>query len=127
MHIVCAGTGGEVSYEDTLFAGALADRLLPLAVEANDSAQLAAAAWRGSFADSVRWQTPADLPPAIVAADRQSLAALLREGRGGRNCLRLGLDLDIDQTAAINALDVVPEFLASTGRVTLPTRRAAGP
>jgi 2-phosphosulfolactate phosphatase len=122
VHVICAGTGGEVSYEDTLFAGALADRLLPLANETNDPARLAAAAWRGAFADFARFRTPAEMPAEIKELDQRSLAALLRDGRGGRNCLRLGLDADIDTTACIDSLEVVPEYHAATGRIVGPRK-----
>jgi len=120
VNVVCAGTGGEVSLEDTLFAGSVVDRLAPLASEANDSARLAAAAWRQAFAGFARWRTPGDLSPEARQADCHALGQLLREGRGGRNCLRLGLGADIDTAATIDALNLVPEFEAATRRITAP-------
>lgn len=95
--VVCAGTGGEVTREDVLFAGALVDRLLAAggAFQAgDDSAVIVLDAWR-----NVKTRTTT-----------QSLASVLHESRGGRNLNRIGLGRDVDGAARIDAAPVVPEL-----------------
>jgi 2-phosphosulfolactate phosphatase len=88
VHLVCAGTEGFISLEDTLFAGALYDALayfLEVGTPAgNDEARLA-----------------------FLAAPRgfEHLAHALRQGRGGQNVERLGLGPDIHFAAQV---DTVP-------------------
>jgi 2-phosphosulfolactate phosphatase len=89
VHLVCAGTDGQVSLEDTLLAGALAhvlsqrgDHPIPLA---NDAARLAIAVAPRAF-------------------DR--LPALLRDGQGGRNLIDLGLAADVDFAARVDHVGV---------------------
>lgn len=88
---VPAGTVGEVSCEDTLVAGAVIEAMAAEpggeAFSLDDSARVALAAWRG-------------------AAGR--LAEALRETRGGRAIVRLGLEADLDACAAVDSTDVVP-------------------
>ena len=53
--LVCAGTGEQASYEDTLGAGALADRIWPLTREAliGDAAQIARSIFRAAQDDLI--------------------------------------------------------------------------
>lgn len=101
VHIVCAGTAGDVSIEDTLLAGSIyrevKDFLERFAPPGNDAALLAER-----------------LPP----NDPSSLSHVLRLGRGGQNVLRLGLEHDIDAAAQV---DVHP-LLARLDRRTSPFR-----
>ncbi len=93
VHLVCAGTEGEISLEDTLFAGALyhavsyfQERFTPAG---NDSAQIALAA------------APRDL---------STLSRSLRLGRGGRNVERIGLGPDIDVSARVDSVAFLAEM-----------------
>lgn len=98
VHLVCAGTRGEVSLEDTLGAGAVAAALgEPYGLEqpTNDATLMAVDAWRRAG----------------------PLPAELRRGVGGRDVIRLGLDADIDAAAAIDSRDVVPELDKATMRL----------
>lgn len=97
IHLLCAGTQGYVSREDVLFAGCLVDRLDAAEMERNDSTEIALAAWQ--------------------RCDQSNLAAELCVSRGGRNCVRLGLDADIKVAAAIDSLDVVAQFDPAAGRL----------
>ncbi len=87
VHLVCAGTDGEVSWEDTIFAGVLARRLASGRpgdfVVANDAARIAVAA---------------------APREMSELPALLRQGQGGRNVRTIGLEGDIDFVAGVDTL-----------------------
>lgn len=98
LHIVCAGTDGEISFEDTLCAGLIVEDLLaPARERANDPAEIAA-----RLADSVFAQlAPGGMP----------LAELLRWGRGGRNVEEVGLGPDIDASAQLDRFAIVPELV----------------
>ena len=101
VDILCAGTGGVITAEDALFAGAVVERVdLPTAL-LNDQALLARDAWRTS------------------ATSGRSLATALRECQGGRNLIAEGFDADIDTAAAIDACGVLPRLDQATGRITL--------
>ncbi|MEO2022949.1 MAG: 2-phosphosulfolactate phosphatase [Pirellulaceae bacterium] len=106
IHLLCAGTDGKVSLEDTLLAGALVDRLVQQATQPNpinDQAGIAQAAWlQGS-------QGAADIP----------WLSLLQQGLGGQNLARVGLSQDIPICAAIDTCSVVPELNLQTGIITL--------
>ena len=99
IHLLCAGTDGHITREDVLFAGAVADAFLQRSnrkFETNDEADLARAAWRGSFEGK--------------PVDAKSLAPLLRESRGGRNLIELGYGSDIELAAQIDRLAIVPQL-----------------
>lgn len=97
LQIVCAGTNGEISYEDVLLAGAMVERLTQSQrpVQIDDSARIARAAWRQMLAA----ETP--------------LKEGLRQSRGGRNLMAVGFEADIDRCANINTIDGVIERVES--------------
>ena len=99
LHLVCAGTDGVITAEDTLCAGAIAARFSD--DDLNDAASLAVAAYR----EAVRTGSP----------DR--LAEALRRSRGGSNLLALGYGADITAAAASDALPVLPRFHPATGLI----------
>lgn len=99
-HLVCAGTHGEVSLDDVLCAGALALALLDRGFTLPDDDQP-----RIALALSAAARTP----------DR--LLAALRDSRGGRNLIHLGLDADITDCARIDSTTTVPT-LAPDGSIT---------
>ena len=102
LALVCAGTDGQVTREDTLLAGAIVDDLTrSRKLQLNDQALLAADAWQ----TAVRLMT--DRP----------LGMMLRESRGGRNLIDTGQENDIDLAAQIDRFDVVPELDLQTWRV----------
>jgi 2-phosphosulfolactate phosphatase len=96
VHVVCAGTDGHVSVEDSLLAGELVERLSRGDDEAlgNDSALLARALFReterAARLEHVWWST-------LIAA-----------GRGGRRVHTLGLDADIEAAGRWNSVALVP-------------------
>ncbi|HAN98396.1 MAG TPA: 2-phosphosulfolactate phosphatase [Planctomycetaceae bacterium] len=108
--LVCAGTGGRVTREDVLFAGALAHRLEcrdrergGAERELDDMTRIARDAWVG-----------VDGPSEGRLSDER-LVDELRRTTGGRNLARLGLDRDLAQVARTDAFDLVPRFDAASG------------
>lgn len=100
--LVCAGTDGHVTREDTLLAGAIVDDLdRTKKYELNDQALLAADAWQ----TAVRLLT--DRP----------LGLMLRDSRGGRNLIETGQENDIDLAAQMDKFDIVPELNLTTWRI----------
>jgi 2-phosphosulfolactate phosphatase len=102
VHVICAGTEGFISLEDSLLAGALtmdaaqltADTLGENALLGNDEAFIVASQW-------------------LTAAQgfrERPLAGLLSLGRGGQNVQRIGLADDIASAAQINRFDLVSEL-----------------
>lgn len=98
LHIICAGTREEVSMEDVLVAGLIAQRVVARGrtLVADDSARVAMAL-----------AASASTPDAVLSAFRAS--------RGGRNLRRLGLDDDIAFCSRADTLAVVPVFDAARG------------
>jgi 2-phosphosulfolactate phosphatase len=111
IDIVCAGTDGHVTREDTLLAGAIVEevgRAVPDTVRQaepalrNDQAEIAADAWRTAVG---------------TLSGRDPLAAALRESRGGRNLIEIGQENDIDLAAQIDRFDIVPELDIAAWRI----------
>lgn len=96
VHVVCSGTDGSVSLEDTLLAGAFAQHLKDMGAELrNDEAEIAAGAW--SRIHNSLWFKSGD-------PDLQTnpLVRYLARGRGGHRVLELGLGADIEDAAQLN-------------------------
>ncbi|MFO0913681.1 MAG: 2-phosphosulfolactate phosphatase [Pirellulales bacterium] len=96
VHLLCAGTDGQVTAEDVLFAGAVADRLEAAGGQtANDSARMARDLWRAG----------------AVAADREAwLVEQMLLSQGGRNLVELGMESDVRWAAVIDRCSVVPAY-----------------
>ena len=90
IHLLCAGTGGEPSIDDTLTAGAIADAIMRLSedIELDTTARRAFEAWR----------------------DTTDPGAVFRTCRAGRNLAKAGLGDDIADCLRVDALDVVGEL-----------------
>jgi 2-phosphosulfolactate phosphatase len=100
--LVCAGTDGHVTREDTLLAGAIVDDLVrQRPAELNDQAEIAVDAWQ----TAVRLLT--DRP----------LGMLLRVSRGGRNLIDTGQENDIDLAAQLDKFDIAPALELTTWRI----------
>jgi 2-phosphosulfolactate phosphatase len=92
LALLCAGTAGQITREDTLLAGYLVEQLASRqAYDLNDQARIARDAW-------------------ITVARRDSLATALRDSRGGQNLAHIGLGADIVSSAQIDRLALVPEL-----------------
>lgn len=117
--IVCAGTHGQITSEDALFAGAVVDYLLrrfPDAVP-DDQAQLALASWREI--DSSLYLDLA--PPGAGEQLNQQLFQRLSQSFGGINLLRIGFDEDIQLCSKFDAIPLVPELNTKTWSVEVDT------
>jgi 2-phosphosulfolactate phosphatase len=133
IHLVCAGTGGEISLEDSMFAGSLAQAIdtwvweeaeakmgegledsnldLPETVLANDPAEIAASLWRETDA---------------MIEEGYPLSDALSDGKGGRRVLELGLEADIDEAADIDRFRFAAELLRNPLRI-VPASDGSGP
>jgi 2-phosphosulfolactate phosphatase len=91
VHIVCSGTDGAVSLEDTLLAGAFVDCLSDCGreVKLNDAARLA-------------WD--------CFENHGCCLAGALEVGAGGERLRSLGYDADIRAAADVDRFAIVPEL-----------------
>lgn len=103
VQLLCAGTNGEISREDVLFAGWIVARLLERADDwqLNDQALLALSAIKSVAAINQR------LAP---GGDDTSLVSTLRFTQGGRNLAKLGLLADLFDAAAVDRFDFAPRF-----------------
>jgi len=102
--LVCAGTGGEITREDVLLAGAIVDLLAntPGAeIQLNDQALIAADAWQ----------------QAKTGLTATSLVSKLRTSQGGRNVLEIGLEHDIQVAATLDKFDIVPVLNPTTWEI----------
>ncbi|MFK8112570.1 MAG: 2-phosphosulfolactate phosphatase [Rubripirellula sp.] len=100
IHLVCAGTNGQITAEDTLLAGAIIAQLNEAeTVEyEDDDSLLALALWEAWFPES----------PAVDNPSPKRLSTKLRETRGGRNLLRVGYEKDLDRCSAVDTITLVP-------------------
>ncbi len=104
VHIVCAGTEGHVSLEDSLLAGALTSQITNLVQLApgaeiapplgNDEALMVLTQWL----EVERF------------LEKRPLSKLLSLGRGGQNVLAIGRAVDIEEAAAFDRFNVVAEL-----------------
>ncbi|MBD3672162.1 MAG: 2-phosphosulfolactate phosphatase [Planctomycetaceae bacterium] len=104
IHLVCAGTNGEISNEDVLFAGAVTSGLLekyPNLELQNDSARLALDFWRLNSQNEAQF--------------RQSML----DSQGGRNLQKLGLTADIERAGERDLFDFVPKWNKQTNAITI--------
>lgn len=107
IDILCAGTGGKVTREDILAAGAIASQL------PGDTNEWADAAQR-------EWNELLTTARALERSPSEQFALELRETLGGKNLLALGYDDDLPLCAQLDTLDVVPELDRSIGQIQLP-------
>ena len=99
VHIVCAGTDGFISYEDSLLAGAFARHLKDMGgTLMNDEAEVVSGLW--SKIDEAIWCRAGDRVP-----EGPPLARYLKRGRGGRRVVELGLEGDIEAAAQLNSFE----------------------
>jgi len=99
VHIVCSGTDGSISYEDSLLAGAFARHLKDMGgTLMNDEAELVSGHW--SKIDEAIWFHNGDR-----TREPNPLVRYLVRGRGGRRVSELGLVDDIDAAAQLNSFE----------------------
>ena len=94
--VICAGTDGQETDEDLLFAGALIAKLADSETELalDEAATEASDAWHAFMSTGI------------------SLAERLSQSRGGRNLLQAGFQADIKICAMIDSVASVPKVVA---------------
>jgi 2-phosphosulfolactate phosphatase len=115
VHLVCAGTDGEVTAEDVLGAGAILDAASRLhggpAIRLDEPAGAALADFRAVVGGGENAAT--------------ALACVFATSLGGRNLIDIGMEADLAPAAAVDALPVVPRLDRASGwLVAEPTRPA---
>lgn len=100
VHILCAGTRGEITMDDCLAAGLIAERLIALGrqVVSDDSTRMC-----------VGLAKLAAVHPRGLGA---GVLELMTESRGGRGLTRLGFEADLTLCSTIDGVPVVPRFAA---------------
>jgi 2-phosphosulfolactate phosphatase len=93
FHVLCAGTNGAATDEDSLFAGALMDRCLSADPDLSLSSQRTRQAWE-------QWRS----------IDQADLVGALRVSAGGRNLCQINQPADIQDAAIIDRCDCVPRY-----------------
>jgi 2-phosphosulfolactate phosphatase len=108
IHIVCAGTEGFISLEDSLLAGALMKSLTEASMPGrggvplgNDEALIVLAQWL----ELERFP------------DERPLWMLLQMGRGGQNVIRIGLGKDVKAAAEVDCFPIVAELCRDPLRI----------
>lgn len=110
LHLLCAGTGGHVSREDILAAGAIAYEVTNNdrpARRLNDAAESARGEWQ-ELLNTAR--------SAGRTADDQ-LAVDLRDTPHGKTLVNLGFESDLDLCARRDSAAVVPSYDSRSGRI----------
>lgn len=107
IHLVCAGTDGQVTEEDLLAAGAILDAASRLPGATVDTLDRSATAALEMFRNALSMPPAEDGADAAVAA---AIAAAFARSRGGRNLIDLGMQADLPAAAAIDSLPVVPRL-----------------
>ncbi len=107
VHLVCAGTDGEVTAEDVLAAGAILDAAAQDPAAADDELDSPARAAREAFRSLAA--AAANVPAALVEA--------FAVAPGGANLIALGMQADLPVCARLDELFIVPRLDAATGRL----------
>lgn len=106
IEIVCAGTNRQITREDVLLAGAIAEQLLRDGTPAtlNDQATIAIESWTRFTRE--------------LAENKVPLHETLRNSSGARNLIDIGQERDIEIAAQLDQLEVVPELDLARWRIT---------
>jgi 2-phosphosulfolactate phosphatase len=114
IHLVCAGSGGDITRDDVLFAGLLVDRLQRRSAtpwQLNAQAITARENWLASFA-----------VPMAIGAERLPpplLADQLRKSLAGQRLVSIGLEDDLYAAAQLDRFAVVPVLDTKSFRIRL--------
>ena len=93
VHVVCAGTNGEITGEDVLFAGAVVSRMIELepTLTLCDSGRIAFNHWRSEVPDE----------------SSSTLETAMNNSQGGRNLIKLGYEKDIRTASSIDSVPII--------------------
>jgi 2-phosphosulfolactate phosphatase len=104
VHIVCAGTEGRISLEDSLLAGAIVTGL-PARRLGNDEAEIVSRLWQSADMDD-------------EALRDQRLVGIISRGRGGRRVRQIGLQADICAAATFDRCRFTARFWPDSMTIT---------
>ena len=115
VHLLCAGSGGEISRDDVLCAGLLVDRLQRRGgpnYRLNAQAAVARESWVSSF----------PVPVAVGAEPLvpERLAEELRKSLAGQKLVSIHLEQDILAAAQLDRFSIVPELDPHSMRIRVP-------
>ncbi len=114
IHLLCAGSRGQYTRDDTLLAGLLIERVLQQSgtpYQLNAQAATAQENWRAAF--------PKPVALGAEPLEPERLAAQLAASAAGQ-CLReIGLERDVLTAAQLDRFEGVPELDPSTFRIRL--------
>ena len=116
VDILCAGTGGKVTREDILAAGAMVHSLTTTSHQLHTT-PYTTNEW--AEAASREWQELLTTARAFNRTTSQQFALELRDTLGGKNLLVIGHDDDLVFCARLDTHDVVPELDQTTGHIRL--------
>ncbi len=100
VHLICAGTDGQSTDEDTLFAGAVVDRLSASAERRLGETAIVARELSRS-----------------LQSDSRKLVDAMRVSCGGKNLIAIGMAADIETAAQIDRFAIVPRFDPANGEI----------
>lgn len=112
INILCAGTGGEITREDILAAGALVDAILADG-EADHRYELR----HHAEAARQQWHAVIDAAAKSGRSVVEQFIHELRDTTGGRNLLEVDHAADIALCAQLDSLSIVPELNHATGDI----------
>ncbi len=111
VHIVCSGTEGFISLEDSLLAGALMSRI------AQVSDVMAGAELAALVGNDEAWMVVGQWIDVERRRASRPLSSVLSLGRGGQNVQRIFRDADILDSARIDCFNLVAELCRDPVRI----------
>jgi 2-phosphosulfolactate phosphatase len=111
VHIICAGTDGRISLEDSLLAGALTSQIAEV-TEINPGSKVAAL-----FGNDEALMVVTQWLEVERFLEKRPLSKLLSLGRGGQNVLSIGRSVDIEDAAYFDRYNVVAELKRDSSRI----------
>jgi 2-phosphosulfolactate phosphatase len=111
VHIICAGTEGHISLEDSLIAGALTSQIANI-VELVPGSEVAPL-----FGNDEAFMVVAQWLEVERFLEKRPLWKLLSLGRGGQNVLAIGRSADIEEAAAFDRYNLVAELQHDSKRI----------
>ena len=97
IDLICAGTNGEITLEDCIFAGMVAENLSSESVvNFNDQAEICRKIWTSSKSD---------------------LQGALKQSTGGRNLIHLKKEADVELASRIDSIPILPKLNTNTWNI----------
>jgi 2-phosphosulfolactate phosphatase len=104
VHIICAGTDGHISLEDSLLAGALTSQIIQITDLAENSS------FSHLFGNDEALMVVTQWLEVERFLEKRPLWKLLSVGRGGQNVLAIGRKPDIDLASHFDRFNLVAEL-----------------